>query len=997
MTKLARVAALFLLGLLLLAGCGTRDPESPAKPFKLPQGSEREVVYTDKGDAFWMTRTGGFQDSPWHGLRVAKRPYFRDFIIFANGNLLDRQQAVVRVTPDRLIRYYPAQKVTVTWTLLDTSRALAVTIEAQRETEFQIVPILEGGNTLSDLRPVISTPMARMYEIKAYTNLPASYPYVKLAFSESFTTGDSVKKLPGRAGGIVVGNFHFPSSTHLTVWVQVADRPSAFDLPDERTVAARTFQRKNRIQRRLQRTAVQTNNPELDQAIAWAHASLDALLMNQMGLGIYAGLPWFDEFWGRDLFITFPGAVLVSGDFQSARQILSEFARYQDQQPASPTYGRIPNRAQPTDIIYNTTDGTPWFIREMWDYYRYTGDEDFLIQMYPVIKRAALGGMKNWLDENGLLSHEDADTWMDARGPEGPWSPRGDRAVEIQQLWLMQLAITSRVARLTGDDDFAMRVEGISERAYEAYEKLFRDPESARLYDHINADGTPDLQIRPNALLVPPLLPSQTFDWRTFRETAPELVTSSGILSLAQSDPNFHPFHQAPGLYVKDAAYHNGIIWMWNAGPWMSAALDFGQFEMADRLFTSLTNQLLHRGAVGTIAEVSDAWPQADGEVRLSGTISQAWSLGEYLRVFYQDILGFRPGFNAEGQPVITLRPRLLKGLNDVSFTAYAFQDSFKVAYSHEADAEIIHVERQNDRAIQLAVNLLADGMIYQISGDWHSRELSVRFEKNMRQWTVPDAFSDQVITATEFQYADSSVAICSVDTTLPVSVLAGPGHRLLNQLEVVPTADTGKLLVDEMDPVGDDGGPRGVFTYPRNQQFQAGIADITRMRIWEKEQLLTFELTFHNLVDPGWHPEYGYQLTYATIGLDAGAGGLQQVGKNAGCEFRGAFKANRVLYISGGIQIVDGSGTLLAEYMPRDASGAIGNVEEKTVRFCIPRSLFPHNLSRAKWQVAVGLQDDHGGAGLGDFRAVETLAAEWSGGGKKDASDGNVYDWLIP
>ncbi|MCF7800853.1 MAG: hypothetical protein K9N34_02420 [Candidatus Marinimicrobia bacterium] len=996
MTKIARVPGLFFLGLLMFTGCGTRDPESPA-PFTLPPGSEREVVYTDKGDAFWMTRTGGFQDSPWHGLRAAKRPYFRDFIIYANGNLLDREKAEVTVTADRLIRYYPHQKITTSWSLLDTSRALAVMIEAQRPAEFQIVPILEGGNALSDLRPIISAPSARMYEIKAYAELPASYPYVKFAFSESFTDGGSVEKLPGRAGGITVGKFHFSTTKNLTAWVQVADTPSAFDLPDTKVVIERLSQRKNRISQRLARTPVQSNNPELDQAIAWAHASLDALVMNQMGVGIYAGLPWFDEFWGRDLFITFPGAVLVSGGFETARQILAEFARYQDQYPASPTYGRIPNRAQPTDIIYNTTDGTPWFIREMWDYYRYTGDTEFLIQMYPVMKRAALGAMKNWVDKDGLLTHDDGDTWMDARGPEGPWSPRGNRAVEIQQLWLTQLEITGRVAGMAGDGAFAKRIGGVKEQAQRAFEALFRDPQTGRLYDHLNADGTPDLQIRPNALLAPPLLQEQAFDWQTFQETAPKLVTPAGILSLAQTDPNFHPFHQAPGLYVKDAAYHNGIIWMWNAGPWMSAALEFGQLKMADTLFNDLTNQLLQRGAVGTMAEVSDAWPQSDGEIRLSGTISQAWSLGEYLRVFYQDILGFRPELNADAQPSITLRPRLISGLTHVAFTGYAFHDSFTVEYTNGDDAFIVSVQRQNDTAIPLTMNALINDMIHQISGEWKSRELVVRFEKAMRQWTVPESFTDQAITATEFQYADSSVAMCTIDTGMDIPVLAGPGHRLLDQDEVIASGDSGTLLLDATDPTGDDAGPRGVFTYPRNQQFQPGIADITRMRIWENEVALTFELAFQNLVDPGWHPEYGYQLTYAAIGLDVRPSGLRQVGKNAGSAFPEAFTANRLLYVSGGIQIVDESGYILAEYIPWDESGAIGNVGEKTVRFCIPRELFPAELTEAKWLVAVGLQDDHGGAGLGDFRAVEALATEWTGGGKKDGTDGNVYDWLMP
>ena len=50
------------------------------------------------------------------------------------------------------------------------------------------------------------------------------------------------------------------------------------------------------------------------------------------------------------------------------------------------SYGRIPNRVMLKDIIYNTTDGTPWFVIACEKYVKYSGDSDFisriLISMY---------------------------------------------------------------------------------------------------------------------------------------------------------------------------------------------------------------------------------------------------------------------------------------------------------------------------------------------------------------------------------------------------------------------------------------------------------------------------------------------------------------------------------------------------------------------------------------------------------------------------------------
>lgn len=992
-----QLTGLTILALVLLSGC-SKDTSTPIPSIDLSPGSDREVVYTDKGDAFFMTRNGGFQNSPWHGLRAAKRPYFKDFIILADGEILDRQTAVITVRPDYLVREYSDLGVKVIWSMLDTSRALAIQIESKRARKFQIMPLLDGGSEAEDFLQIGRTKHTLDYLIKGYQKLPSSYPYLRLSFSAPFVRSDSVPDNPDHPGGFPAGCFEFPQTPELMAWVQVQSSPfESFDTPPD-TIKEMISRRTDRISRRLAQTPLKTNLPELDSAAIWAQASMDALVMHQMGDGIYAGLPWFDEFWGRDEFITFPGAVLVSGEFDLAKQILSAFAEFQDRNPASPTYGRIPNRAQPTDIIYNTTDGTPWFVREVWDYYRYTGDDDFLDEIYPSVKRAAIGAIQNWVDGNGLLTHDDADTWMDARGPDGPWSPRGNRAVDIQQLWLTQLEVTRKIADLEGDHLFSEKMDALLVKAHHSYDSLFRDPQTSRLVDHLNSDGTPDLQIRPNAMLVPPLLDDQTFDWETFKATADQLVTDNGILSLAQSDANFHPYHQAPGLYVKDAAYHNGIIWMWNAGPWMSAALDFGQNSMAHELFSNLTDQILHWGAVGTLAEVSDAWPQIkNGKIQLSGTVSQAWSLGEYLRVLYQDVLGFKPNAgSSENQNSLTLKPRLFSDLNQAHFTGYAFGDSIIVDYQDLADVFIIQLQRHHTDSLRLFVNLIQDGMTHRITGKWSGHQIQIRFEKGMRQWTVPDAFTEQIISTTPFKYADEQISMCVVDTSLDVPSLRGPGHRLLKQTEIKRTNDSDQLILDKTDPAGDDRGDNGLFIYPTNQQFQPGIADITRMQVWENSEYLKFQLTFDNLVDPGWHPEYGYQLTYAAIGLDSGKGGLKQIGKNAQTTFPGNFTANRTIYVSGGIQIVNEAGGILAEYMPRDKSGAIGNINARQVTFSLPRELFPGKLNAAHWIVAVGLQDDHGGAGLGDFRGVEVLPAEWSGGGNTIPTIGNVYDWLV-
>ena len=67
---------------------------------------------------------------------------------------------------------------------------------------------------------------------------------------------------------------------------------------------------------------VSTDDPQLTAALRWLSLTTDSLVTEQRGDGIYAGLPWFNEYWGRDSFISLPGATLVTGQFEEARAVL---------------------------------------------------------------------------------------------------------------------------------------------------------------------------------------------------------------------------------------------------------------------------------------------------------------------------------------------------------------------------------------------------------------------------------------------------------------------------------------------------------------------------------------------------------------------------------------------------------------------------------------------------------------------------------------------------
>ena len=113
------------------------------------------------------------------------------------------------------------------------------------------------------------------------------------------------------------------------------------------------------INSKISNVSISSNLAYFDKSVMWALASVDSLTMNVSDRGIYAGLHWFTQYWGRDSFISLQGACLISGDFQLARQFINTMANAQDISYQSKTFGRVPNILKNDDEPnnYETTDG----------------------------------------------------------------------------------------------------------------------------------------------------------------------------------------------------------------------------------------------------------------------------------------------------------------------------------------------------------------------------------------------------------------------------------------------------------------------------------------------------------------------------------------------------------------------------------------------------------------------------------------------------------------
>lgn len=606
-----------ILAAALASSCSNEAYLTDTLGVQVTKEENREYSYTDKKAGYWYGTTHQ-KDLQWYsGWNIAKKRIFADYTLSVGGKPLDRSEAECTVYPDRLVRRW--DNAVETFRMTDNLPIIHIDLETDAEaTSIDLDTTLISDSYVAD-------------GFKYF--IPTEAPDMRVMLSSD---GDK---------GFV-----------LTYGTEEECRTLAvkFLAEGEKMLTAR----KDRINSLVtEYNPTKSNLPELDKALNWITITMDELITEQQGNGIYAGLPWFNEYWGRDMFISMPGACLVTGQFDVAKQILKDFAELQDTDPASETYGRIPNRANLEGILYNTTDGTPRFVIQALELAEYSGDTEFLHDIYPAIKISIDASIRNYTDNNGYLTHADADTWMDVKRNGIPGSPRGNRANDIQALWYEQLVAGSKIAALMDDMGSAEEWSGLAQTLAGNFENDYCDKDGSMIYDHLNADGTPDVQFRPNQLYCFDLISDTDFKQKVTRRVWEELVYPWGVASLAQWDKQFHPQHENWHYYHKDDAYHNGTIWLWNNGMAMQRMIEYGQVDAAWELFKNMNRQALHEGAVGSLSENADAHPRESKDwVNRSGTFLQAWSNAEHLRVWYQHFLGIRPDLL---NGVIVIEPKL--------------------------------------------------------------------------------------------------------------------------------------------------------------------------------------------------------------------------------------------------------------------------------------------------------------------------------------------------
>jgi glycogen debranching enzyme len=113
---------------------------------------------------------------------------------------------------------------------------------------------------------------------------------------------------------------------------------------------------------------------------------------------------------------------------------------------------------------------------------------------------------------------------------------------------------------------------------------------------------------------------------------------------LAKDEPGYRGSYIG-GVVERDQAYHQGTVWGWLMGPFVTAFVRLdGDKAKAEGFLSRLVGDHLKEAGVGTISEIFDG----DEPHVPRGCISQAWSVGEILRCYAEDIKGIKPAFEGK-------------------------------------------------------------------------------------------------------------------------------------------------------------------------------------------------------------------------------------------------------------------------------------------------------------------------------------------------------------
>ena len=347
----------------------------------------------------------------------------------------------------------------------------------------------------------------------------------------------------------------------------------------------------------LQEPAVRDAQTKM--AFLAAKNSLKRLLVfdeNKNIKGMFAGLPWFFQFWQRDTALSLKALSLI--DRSLSQKLFKDLLE-----------GIIKGERDPSGA-----DSWGWIIKQ--SEYLKIKKKHLLAAIELYIKS---GQRETKAPANPFFYHHPKSTWMDTLF-------RTSRCVEIQALFANACRIASRKSEFWRKKFFYWDEEDEIRRyiKYYFWNKRY-------LADGLTEDNNPDFTLRPNMLLAMRACP-KILNKKQTKICLNNLLQGlwldwGGIATLDKNNPNFHSRHTGE----IPSSYHQGDSWFYLNN--LLAIILLGASRRKYKKYIASivkasSDDILWKGIVGHHSELSSA-----GEQAAEGCLCQAWSSAFFLEL----------------------------------------------------------------------------------------------------------------------------------------------------------------------------------------------------------------------------------------------------------------------------------------------------------------------------------------------------------------------------
>lgn len=350
-----------------------------------------------------------------------------------------------------------------------------------------------------------------------------------------------------------------------------------------------------------------TPDEKINLAYEFGKTALSNLMVDNpvLGKGLVAGYglsggggrPGFAWFFGGDAFVN-SLAMNSYGDYSIVKDALAFTQKWQRQddfpiRKKSPDevnkdIGKISHELSQSDGLvdwwndyhygYNHADTTPWYLVAMGDYFRKTGDVEFIKNSWKSILQAY-----NWCinkDSNG-------DGLMDLKGAglgvlEFGALVKINNDLYTQGLWTQGIKEVNLMAKYTGDKEMEKASGELLPKAKKALEKLFWMEDAGFYSFGASDDGkqVPDKNIFPTSIMMFGLLDKSRSEKSVKEFNESDMVTDWGIRNLSNKSSLYEPTN-----------YNYGTVWGFNS--YFAVTTQY-KYHFNISAYASLRNTLQH-------------------------------------------------------------------------------------------------------------------------------------------------------------------------------------------------------------------------------------------------------------------------------------------------------------------------------------------------------------------------------------------------------------------